>query len=209
MSDILLFLAALGISWVGFYFYYKVLGKEKQQQASSPNNTNNNSMSNSTSNNKNNDTSQQQQGAEFDTRLFCIELLKKVNCEVTIDEEDPDHLSFMFQGAPFHIDTCKGYLLICIWNTWWGTFDLNDLDEVARVRKAINIINTNSNLTMLYSIDEENQKVVVHTKRTCLLIPEIPNTDQYLIAMLTGFFDIQRHFKEVLDNLRNEENAEK
>lgn len=203
MSDVLLFLVALGISWVCFYYYYKVLGKEKQQQTSAPD-----SMNSSTPNNRKINTSQQPK-AEFETKQLCIELLKKLNCEVVIDEEDPDHLRFMFQGEPFHIDTCKGYLFICIWNTWWDTFDLNDLDEVARVRKAINIINTNSNQTMLYSIDDESQKIAVHTKRTCLLIPEIPNIAQYLTAMLTAFFDTKRHFKEVLDDIKQKENAEK
>lgn len=201
MSEILLFFGALGISWVCFYYYYKVLGKEKQQQVSSPNSTNSNNP-----NNKNASTSQQS-NTEFDTKQFCLDILKRLNCEVHIDETAPDHLRFMFQGEPFHIEVTKGYLMICIWNTWWSTFDINDLDEVARVRKAINIMNTNGNLTLLYSIEEEGQKLAVHTKRTCLLIPEIPNSDQYLFAMLSGFFDIQRHFKEVLDNLAKEENA--
>ena len=97
--------------------------------------------------------------------------------------------------------------MICIWDTWWGAVDLEDLDEVSRVRKAINIININSSLTMVYSIDQEHQRFVVHTKRQCLMIPEIPNIENYLASMLTGFFEVQRAFKEEMDKLKLEENA--
>lgn len=201
MTDALLFLAALGISWVCFYYYYKVLGQEKQQQESSPNSRNHDTLGD------NNVRTSQQPNAELDIKQFCYDMLTKLNCEVQTDETDPAHLRFIFQGEPFHIEATQGCLMICIWNTWWATFDINDIDEVARVRKAINIVNTNGGLTMLYSIDEETQKLAVHTKRNCLLIPEIPNTEQYLIAMLSGFFNIQHYFKDVLDDLRKEENA--
>ena len=112
---------------------------------------------------------------------------------------------FTYQGEHFHIDTWKDCLMIGIWDTWWGTVDLDDLDDVSRIRKAINIVNINSFLTMVYSIDLEHQQFVVHTKRQCLLIPQIPKVEHYLAAMLAGFFDVQRSFKEELDKLRKED----
>ena len=71
--------------------------------------------------------------------------------------------------------------------------------------KAINNINVRQNLTLMYSIDEKGQKFAVHTKRQCLLIPQIPQIENYMAAMLTGFFDVQRSFKEEYDRLRLEE----
>lgn len=59
----------------------------------------------------------------------------------------------------------------------------------------------------MYSIDEKSQKFAVHTKRQCLLIPQISQIENYMVAMLTGFFDVQRSFKEEYDRLRLEEKA--
>ena len=58
---------------------------------------------------------------------------------------------------------------------------------------------------MVYSIDQEGQRFAVHTKRQCLLVSQIPNIENYLAAMLAGFFDVQRSFREELDRLRRED----
>ena len=41
----------------------------------------------------------------------------------------------------------------------------------------------------------------------CLLIPQIPHIENYMSAMLSGFFDAQRSFKEEYDRLKMEEEA--
>ena len=143
------------------------------------------------------------------TRDLCVNVLRKLNCDVQFDEEDSYRMSFTYQGEPFQIDTWKDGLMILIWDTWWGSVDLDDLDDVSRIRKAINTININSSLTLVYSIDQENQRFAIHTKRQCLFIPQIPNIENYLSAMLSGFFEVQRSFKEELDKLRKEDEVTK
>ena len=143
------------------------------------------------------------------TRDLCVNVLRKLNCDVQFDEEDSYRMSFTYQGETFQIDTWKDGLMILIWDTWWGSVDLDDLDDVSRIRKAINTININSSLTLVYSIDQENQRFVIHTKRQCLFIPQIPNIENYLSAMLSGFFEVQRSFKEELDKLRKEDEVTK
>lgn len=139
------------------------------------------------------------------TRDLCVEILCKLNCEVQFDEENEYTMYFTYQGENFRIDTWKDCLMVGIWDTWWGTVDLDDLDDVSRIRKAINTVNINSFLTLVYSIDQEHQQFAVHTKRQCLLIPQIPNAERYMAAMLAGFFDVQRNFKEELDKIRRED----
>lgn len=141
------------------------------------------------------------------TRDLCVEILRKLNCEVQFDEENEYNMYFTYQGENFSVDTWENGLMITIWDTWWGTVDLDDLDDVSRVRKAINNINVRQNLTLMYSVDEKGQKFAVHTKRQCLLIPQIPQIENYMAAMLTDFFDVQRSFKEEYDRLRLEEKA--
>ena len=139
------------------------------------------------------------------TRDLCVEILRKLNCEVQFDEENEYTMFFTYQGENFRIDTWKDCLMIGIWDTWWGSVDLDDFDDICHIRKAINTININSFLTMVYSIDQEGQHFAVHTKRQCLLVPQIPNIENYLAAMLAGFFDVQRSFREELDRLRRED----
>lgn len=148
-----------------------------------------------------------EENQNISTRDLCAEVLRKLNCDVQFDEENEYNMYFTYQGENFSVDTWENGLMITIWNTWWGTVDLDDLDDVSRVRKAINNINVRQNLTLMYSIDEKGQKFAVHTKRQCLLIPQIPQIENYMAAMLTGFFDVQRSFKEEYDRLRLEEEA--
>lgn len=148
-----------------------------------------------------------EENQNISTRDLCAEVLRKLNCDVQFDEENEYNMYFTYQGENFSVDTWENGLMITIWDTWWGTVDLDDLDDVSRVRKAINTINVRQNLTLMYSIDEKSQKFAVHTKRQCLLIPQIPQIENYMVAMLTGFFDVQRSFKEEYDRLRLEEKA--
>ena len=146
-----------------------------------------------------------EENQNISTRDLCAEVLRKLNCDVRFDEENEYNMYFTYQGENFSVDTWENGLMITIWDTWWGTVDLDDLDDVSRVRKAINNINVRQNLTLMYSIDEKGQKFAVHTKRQCLLIPQIPQIENYMAAMLTDFFDVQRSFKEEYDRLRLEE----
>ena len=146
-----------------------------------------------------------EENQNLSTRDLCAEVLRKLNCDVQFDEENEYNMYFTYQGENFSVDTWENGLMITIWDTWWGTVDLDDLDDVSRVRKAINNINVRQNLTLMYSIDEKGQKFAVHTKRQCLLIPQIPQIENYMAAMLTDFFDVQRSLKEEYDRLRLEE----
>lgn len=144
---------------------------------------------------------------KLSTRDLCAEVLRKLNCDVQFDDENEYNMHFSYQGENFSVETWEDGLMITIWDTWWGTVDLDNLDDVSRVRKAINNINVRQGFTLMYSIDEKSQKFAVHTKRQCLLIPQIPQIENYMVAMLTGFFDVQRSFKEEYDRLRLEEKA--
>ena len=148
-----------------------------------------------------------EENQNLSTRDLCAEVLRKLNCDVQFDDENEYNMHFSYQGENFSVETWEDGLMITIWDTWWGTVDLDNLDDVSRVRKAINTINVRQGFTLMYSIDEKSQKFAVHTKRQCLLIPQIPQIENYMAAMLTGFFDVQRSFKEEYDRLRLEEEA--
>lgn len=139
------------------------------------------------------------------TRQLCKALLHELNCKVAEDEADHDRMEFLFQGETFCLIGSDESLMVTVYDFSWGSVPLDDLDEVSRLRKVINSVNFRfGGLSVVYSIDTDHNRMVVHSKRQFLLTPEIPNIVEYMTAMLTGFFEIQRALAHELDRLRME-----
>ena len=130
------------------------------------------------------------------TRDLCIELLKQLNCEVSVEEEDENRLYFQYQGELFVIDASNESFFIDIWDPRWYIVPLEDLEQMSNVRKAINTINNYCGTTIVYSIEEEGQKFVLHSKRQCILTKEIPHVKEYLRALLNNFFTVHNRLRE-------------
>lgn len=138
------------------------------------------------------------------TKDLCIELLKQLNCEVSVAEEDENRLYFEYQGEHFIIDATNKSFFINIWDPGWYVVPLDDLEQMSNVRKAINTINTHGGVTIFYSIEEEGQKFVLHSKRQCILTKDIPQVKEYLKALLGDFFTAQNKLREEIVPLRTE-----
>ena len=139
------------------------------------------------------------------TKDLCIELLKQLNCEVSVAEEDEIRLYFEYQGEHFIIDATNESFFINIWDPGWYVVPLDDLEQMSNVRKAINTINTHGGVTIFYSIEEEEgQKFVLHSKRQCILTKDIPQVKEYLKALLGDFFTAQNKLREEIVPLRTE-----
>ncbi len=142
-------------------------------------------------------------------RELCKAILHNLNCKTEEDEEEgSDRLAFKFQGETFCIIVSDDCLLATIYDFSWGSVELDDIDEVSRVRKIINEINFQyGGHTLFYTMDTDNNRMVVHTKRQILLTPEIPNLENYMTAMLSGFFEVQRAMAHELDKERMKKKA--
>ena len=142
-------------------------------------------------------------------RELCKALLRDLNCKVVEDEEDKERMEFNFQGETFCLIATDDCLFATVYDFSWGSITLDDIDELSRLRKAINNVNFRfGGLCVAYTIDTERNHMAVHTKRQFLVTPEIPNILDYMTAMLTGFFEVQRALTHELDRLRQEKNKE-
>ena len=139
------------------------------------------------------------------TRDLCIELLKQLNCEVSVEEEDENRLYFQYQGEHFIIDATNESFFIDIWDPRWYIVPLDDLEQMSNVRKAINVTNSWGGTTVYYTIEEE-QKFVLHSKRQCILPKELPNVKEYLMALLNDFFTVKKWLNEEIIVQQNKEN---
>ena len=139
------------------------------------------------------------------TKDLCIELLKQLNCKAAVAEEDENRLCFQYQGELFVIDTSNESFFIDIWDPRWYIVPLDDLEQMSNVRKAINTINNYSGTTIVYCIEEEEQKFVLHSKRQCILPKDLPNVKEHLNALLNDFFTVKLWLSEQI-GMQNKEN---
>ena len=198
------FLFSLGIVAisVGMYFY------ATQKQRSLTTETDTNEKEDGSDNNTNEPQTSPTSKTDYTgmkSRELSKALLADLNCKIMENEEDNDRIDFVFQSETFCLVASDDCLLVTVYDFAWGSVELNDIDEVSRLRKAINSVNFKfGGLCIIYSMDTEKNRMVVHTKRQFLLTPEIPNILDYMTAMLSGFFEVQRSLSHELDQLRLE-----
>ena len=138
------------------------------------------------------------------TKDLCLSILSQLNCKFEIEEGDENRIIFDYQGERFFIDATNDCYIIEIWDTWWGKISLEDIDKMSLFRKALNTVNINSGTTIVYSIDEEENAFILHSKRECLLVNSIPNIENYVIAMLDDFFKVKQRLRMEVDRLKQE-----
>lgn len=149
---------------------------------------------------------QQMSGNIKGTRDLFIETLTKIGCQYEFAEEDgDDRIFFAYQGEHFFVNASNEAWYIQIFDTHWGHVELYDIDEFARLKKAINGSNLNNSVTTVYTIDEAGSNVDVHCKSIILFIPQIPNLEDYLRLELNEFFRAHQYVGNEMVKLREKE----
>lgn len=134
----------------------------------------------------------------MDTRTLCLELLKKMNCEVSVDPEDENALSFTYQNGHFVINVDDKFIRLSF--LFWYDIDLEDLDLVAKARRLINDMNVNQpSPCIVYSIDDEQGKMHVHSIIRTLFVKEIPAIEDFLRYNLNMHFSARQVFVKIID----------
>lgn len=120
--------------------------------------------------------------------------LRKIGCEPEMEtNENTTHVFFIYQGERFTIECNDNCKFIVIYDTWWYELSTySEVDEIADLHKTINFANQYSSCTVVYSVNKEVEQIGIHTRRTILFVPQIPDIDHYLISVLSDFFKVQR-----------------
>ena len=127
------------------------------------------------------------------TRDLFLETLTTIGCQYEIEESEDNEegdIHFGYQGEFFVVRASNKTQFIQIYDTHWGHVELYDIDEFARLKKAINESNIRNSVTAVYTIDEAGNNVDVHCKSVILFIPEIPNIADYLRLELSEYFRV-------------------
>ena len=142
------------------------------------------------------------------TRDLFLETLTKIGCQYEFaEEEGDDRIFFAYQGEHFFVNATNEGWYIHIYDTHWGHIELYDIDEFARLKKAINGANLNNSVMTVYTIDEAGNNVDVHCKSTILFVPQIPRIEDYLRLELNEFFRAHQYVGNEMARLRESENT--
>jgi len=145
----------------------------------------------------------QQVVIERRSRDLFLETLAKMGCQYELD--DDDRICFHWQGGSFVVSASNESVFVTVWYFQWGEWELYDIDMLSRVKRVINDANICYSLNVVYSINEEGGSFFIHSNKSFLFIPQIPDIKGYLEAMLGEFFIVRRYVEKELDKLENQE----
>lgn len=141
--------------------------------------------------------------AQPNSRQLFVDTLLKIGCQYEID--DDGRILFAYQGERFVVGASNDHAYVSIWDYCWKSVELDDIDEIARLRKCINEANLNCTVKTVFTIDNEGNTMDVHCHAVILFIPEIPNIDDYMRLELNEFFRAHQTVDTELIKLREKE----
>lgn len=130
-------------------------------------------------------------------------VLKQLNVDVRTDDEHDNRFLFDFQGGHFYVDV-DDTAFSELYYAFIEEADLSDVEEVSLMRRAINEANYHACPTIVYSTNEEEDKMYVHMVQSVFLMPQIPHAKDYLQSRLVVFFQLQRRLTNIEERMRQE-----
>lgn len=143
------------------------------------------------------------------TRELFLETLTKIGCQYTADEEDADRYYFAYQGEHFAVDMNNERVYVNLWDMFWESVELYDIDQLARLKKVINDSNLKFATTTVYTVNEASSTVDVHCKSIILFCQQIPDLENYLRIELNDFFRVHQYINVEMTKLKEQEEATK
>lgn len=141
------------------------------------------------------------------TRSLLLGTLTKMGWQYDLVDGENGRIHFAYQGEHFLVDAEDDLSHIAIYDYAWESVELYDIDEVARLRKAINEANWQNCVTTVFTINEAGKTMDVHSKQIVLFIQEIPDLEGYLKMNLNEFFRAHRMVGSELSKLREVEDG--
>lgn len=127
------------------------------------------------------------QPEELATRKLLIQTLTTLNCHYS--ERDEATVCFTYQGENFLATATDDSVFVSILDPWWFTMPKSgDIEDFAKMRRAVNYVNSLGGCCTFYTFDDEEDLIVLNTSLTILFLPEIRSLDKYLTSILDAFF---------------------
>ena len=136
------------------------------------------------------------------TRQLALRTIENIGSKPQYTEEG--RIQFEYQGIIFLMEAANDCLFVNLIWPWCHSFSKFDIDEFARVRQVINEVNMGDTLSVIYSITDSDE-VALHIKTNFILIPQIPDVEEYLKLILNSFFRTARTLDIEIEKCRMQE----
>ena len=139
---------------------------------------------------------------KISTRQLALKAIENIGSEPQYTEEG--RIQFEYQGITFLMEAANDCDYINLIWPWCYSFSKFDIDEFARVRQVVNDINAYGVVSVFYGVTDSDE-VGVHIKKHFLLVPQIPNMEDYMKLMLDSFFRTARTLDLEIEKLKMQE----
>lgn len=139
------------------------------------------------------------------TRTSLMVALRNLNLQYEFDENQ--NIIVTYQGEHFRIMAENESLWIHIQDLWWYDASLVDIDNLALLHRAVNECNIRDVNKLVYTYNNIEKEIGLHTLRDILWMPQIPTPEQYLQTTLDTMLRSHHYFFRMMEELRREEFA--
>lgn len=136
------------------------------------------------------------------TRQLALNIIENIGSSPQYTEEG--RIQFEYQGIVFLMEAVNDCLFVNLIWPWCHSFSKFDIDEFARVRQVVNEVNLRESVSVVYTITDSDD-VALHIKKHFLLVPQIPEVEEYLKLILTSFFRVARTLNLEIEKYRMQE----
>lgn len=130
--------------------------------------------------------------------------LQKLNCSCDKGENDGEFHT-VYQGEHFRIFVGDDYRFIDIQDISWYDAPLHDINNLSLMRRAINDCNMSGQFTIVYSIYDDDDQIVLHSLKEAYWSAEIQLVDQYLAALFNRLLQCHQRFFARMETLRQQD----
>ncbi len=134
--------------------------------------------------------------------------LKKLGCSCDAGESEGEFHT-TFQGEHFRIFASNDYRFIDIQDLAWYDAPLHDINNISLMRRAINDSNVSGQATIVYSIYEDDDQMVLHSLKEAYWSAEIKQVDAYLGSLFNRLLQSHHRFFNRMETLRQQEYEKK
>ena len=126
-------------------------------------------------------------------------------------------------GCPYEIYEYKNIIIFCYKNVFfmahvlsdepeiaifckdWESADLNDIDEVMRMKQAVNLVNNSCSISTVYNNDYDRYKLLISSSCQIYFTSHIQDRINYLRVKLNMMLSVQQDFQLEMEALRENE----
>lgn len=140
-----------------------------------------------------------------------VDVLRRQGCEMEELEgdgepqDDRKAIQFMYQGESIIVAVSNSSTWVRLYDRFWYSVPLDDIDKVAFLRKAINQVNTDySGVKLLYTF-YENKEMYVHSELSFTLVKGMPRTSEYIVSMFRLLLSSHSMLSDTMKELHEQE----